>query len=150
MDYIHKLQNTTREKSNAKAEKNSHKVKERASRTKRCAQKIPSGRPASSTPSSPDSPSCSSYLEKEKVKSYEDDPTISGANSKKPAPTKATSSVPKNVAQSKPFRPTSTPNPVTSSGHVPSPDQDDHLPIKNSKSSILKGLILRLDPLYGL
>ena len=56
MDHIHNLEDTAKEKSSARAEKSSSRVKERAGRTKRVAVQIPSGRPASNTPPSPDSP----------------------------------------------------------------------------------------------
>ena len=63
MEHIHKLEDTARvksnfraEKSSSRAEKSSPRVKERARRSKRITVKISSGRPASNTPSSPDSP----------------------------------------------------------------------------------------------
>ena len=136
--------------SSSRTEKSSPRVKEHANKSKRIAVKIPSGRPASNTPSSPNSPSSkegTAPLIQKRKRSSPAKKTTSSANSKKPAPTKATSFAPKSVAQSRSPIPASssyTPSTATSStlssslaplssGHIPSPDQDDHLSIKKLK-----------------
>ena len=139
MDHIHKLEDATREKTTSKAEKSSHKVKERASRTKRYAHKIPSGRATQQTPSSP-IPSSSS--------AEETTPQIH--KRKRSSPSRVISSVPKGIEQTKtaklaPTRPALA-RPVPSIGQddhlvrpTPSPDQDDHLPIKRLKTQHSQG-----------
>ena len=59
MKQIHKLEDTARKKSSSRAEKSSPKVKECASRTKKVAMKVSSGRTARRTPPSPNSSSIS-------------------------------------------------------------------------------------------
>ena len=114
------------EKISSRAEKSSHRVKERAGRSKRVAVKIPSGRPACVTPSSPDS----------SIPAEETTPqtTPQIPKRKKSSPSRVTSSVPEGIKQSKIARPIPSigqdDHPVRLS---PIPDQDDHLPIKKLK-----------------
>ena len=113
MDHIHKVENSAREKSNAKAEKSSSRTKERAGRSKKVAVKIPSGRLAGTIHSSPDSSPSSEeenteatpapLIHKRKRSSpVKRSSTTSGANSEKIASTKTAPSIPENTGQSRP------------------------------------------------
>ena len=77
--------------------KSSHKVKECAGRTKKTAMKIPSGRPASATPSSPDSPNSAEEV------ILQTTPQI--PKRKRSSPSRVSSSVPEDAEQSKTARP---------------------------------------------
>ena len=108
MDHIHKLEDVARgkttfraEKSNLEAGKNSHKVKERAGRTKKTAMKIPSSRPVSATPLSPDSPNSA----EEAI--LQTTPQI--PKRKRSSPSRVSSSTLKDAKQSKTARPTPAP-----------------------------------------
>ena len=137
MDHIHELVDAAWEKttsrarkSNLRDRKSSHKVKECAGRTKRTVVKIPSGRPASATPSSPDPPSSTKKVTPQAT------PQI--PKRKRSSPLRIPTSVPKGAEQSKaarpaPARPISTsyaPSTTATSVITSSPDLDDHLPIK--------------------
>ena len=126
---IHKREDAAREKSSSKAEKgglkagkSSHMVKERAGRSKKFAMKIPSGRPASSIPSSLDIPSSTEGI------TPQASPQI--PKRKRSSPLKVSFSVPKDTEQSRTARPVPAPSTAATNVTTSSLDPDDHLPIK--------------------
>ena len=125
MDHIHKLEDTVREKNSAKIEKSSSRVKERAGRTKRVIVKISLSRAACETPLSPNSSlsldeETAPAIPKRKRSSSERRTSVtSGAGVEQSRLARPASSLAKDIVHSKP---------------APSPDSDDHLPIKKLKA----------------
>ena len=145
MDHIHKLEDAAQEKTTSRAEKSnlgagksSHKVKECAGRTKRTVVKIPSGRPASATPPSHDSPNFAKEVIPQTT------PQI--PKRKRSSPSRVSSSV-LRVSPLSNLAPTLVKMTILSD-LFPTLTKTTIYPLKSSKPKILKDLILRFDPLY--